>query len=660
MGWVYRLPEVGERVGDYHLVEKLGSGSQGHVYKAEQAGRAYAVKILRGRLSHDRVKREIGILNHLEHPDVVRFIACGYWPDPVIGHSYIVMEFAGGRTLETYASEENPSARRSARIVLDIGLTLGEVLRQGVMHRDLKPDNIIIRDADTRPLLIDFGVGTLAGAPILTTSRLPPGTIEFRAPEAWRLSRENDSASYDYGPADELWALGVNFYWLLTDILPFGSREDEEGGGLAERILHQRPIAPHLLNPNVPRTLSSICMRMLEKEPAARYASVVEFCAALDAAMAEADTSWDVPLCAPDDPDSRTTEEEPALDVNDSMRWLPRWQKEKRRRGRKPPEKAPAPEAMEKAGDAAVVPAPELVSPPAPQAPASPGDSQATAARVPLRAAGRVPTGLGFLPVRTMALELLKRPALVLGIAAVVLGAALFARSLSAPPLATPLATSSEVATTRQAESSHEVAPSSKPLDPPTGEGVEPTMGSISAPVMITMLHKDDSSEKPQKKKVLGRAGKVLATGLVCKALTGCPTPQQVRPTPEPEPCPAGAVETMKTLGLDIGNEHSAHFAVATEPGYITVQEGETTMRLILEWGKLPQKTLLSGRLLFGDGRVYGRLTEAKVPGGETFKVCLEVRDVEGGRGTLREPDGGPERARLFATVTVRAVSSFE
>ncbi|WP_331092049.1 protein kinase domain-containing protein, partial [Archangium sp.] len=95
----YRLPEIGELVGDYRIVEKLGSGSYGHVFKAEHAGCFYAVKLLRGRLLQDRARREIGILNHLEHPDVVRFVGCGYWPDPFIGHSYIVMEFAGGRTL---------------------------------------------------------------------------------------------------------------------------------------------------------------------------------------------------------------------------------------------------------------------------------------------------------------------------------------------------------------------------------------------------------------------------------------------------------------------------------------------------------------------------------------------------------------------------------
>ncbi|HYO70443.1 MAG TPA: protein kinase, partial [Archangium sp.] len=130
MGLAYRLPEIKEMVGDYRIVEKLGSGSYGHVYKADQAGHFYAVKLLRGRLLNDRAKREIGVLNHLAHPDVVRFFGCGYWPDPFVGHPYIVMEFAGGSTLETYVSEENPSARKSARIVLDIGLTLGEVLRQ--------------------------------------------------------------------------------------------------------------------------------------------------------------------------------------------------------------------------------------------------------------------------------------------------------------------------------------------------------------------------------------------------------------------------------------------------------------------------------------------------------------------------------------------------
>jgi len=243
----------------------------------------------------------------------------------------------------------------------------------------------------------------------------------------------------------------------------------------------------------------------------------------------------------------------------------------------------------------------------------------------------------------------------------VVIGIFLFASSLLFPPLPAPPDTSSEALTTLQSESGHEVARSAGPPDPPGGEGAEPAMGSISAPVMITMLRKDDISEKPQEKqKVFGRAAKAIGTGLLCKALTGCPAPQQVRPTPEPAACPAGAVETMKTLGIDIGNEHRAGFTVATQAEYITVREGDTTLKLILDWGKLPQKTLLSGRLIFGEGRVYGRFTEAKVPGGETFKVCLEARDLEGGRGIPRKADGELESARIFSSVYVRAVSNFE
>lgn len=248
----------------------------------------------------------------------------------------------------------------------------------------------------------------------------------------------------------------------------------------------------------------------------------------------------------------------------------------------------------------------------------------------------------------------------------VALGALLFAASLLSRPGAVPLDTSSEAATTRQAGPGREVAQSAKPLDPPSGEGVESEMGSISTPVMITMLRKDDTSLKTEETRApqIQRQGfrSIVKKGYVgaacCATLTGCPA-QQVRPTPEPAPCPVGAVETMKTLGIEIGNQYPATFPTP-KLSYVTVKEGETTLRLLLDWGKLPQNTLLSGRLIFGDGRVYGRLTEAKVPGGDTFKVCLEMRDEEGGRGAIREPDGGPESARIFSTVRVRAVSSFE
>ncbi len=101
------------------------------------------------------------------------------------------MDFVPGMTLEEFAEVENPSARMSARIILETALTLGEVHVQGVFHRDLKPENIIIQGKNERPVLIDFGVGTYAGAPVMTPFGLPPGTYEFRAPEASLFNRSN-------------------------------------------------------------------------------------------------------------------------------------------------------------------------------------------------------------------------------------------------------------------------------------------------------------------------------------------------------------------------------------------------------------------------------------------------------------------------------------
>jgi len=87
----------------------------------------------------------------------------------------IVTDFVSGMTLEKFAEVENPSARKSARIILESALTLEDVHLQGVFHRDLKPENIIIKGKNERPVLIDFGVGSYVGAPVITPHGIPPG-----------------------------------------------------------------------------------------------------------------------------------------------------------------------------------------------------------------------------------------------------------------------------------------------------------------------------------------------------------------------------------------------------------------------------------------------------------------------------------------------------
>lgn len=94
---------------------------------------------------------------------------------------------------------------------------------------------------------------------------------------------------------------------------------------------------------------------------------------------------------------------------------------------------------------------------------------------------------------------------------------------------------------------------------------------------------------------------------------------------------------------------------------FITVREGPTSVRLLQDWKKLPWHTTFSGRLVFGDRRIYGRLTEARTRDGE-FPVCVELVDLDLDRegGLVREPDGNPETARVFSTLKVRAVNRFE
>src|SRR3712207_6251262 len=278
-------------IGDYKIVGFLGAGGLGIVYKVERGGLFFALKLLLVPSLDGRAKREIGILVHLENPCVVRYVGSDFWPDPA-GHPYIVMEYVPGDTLWAFAYKQNPSAREATRIILDAALTLGEVHAAGVFHRDVKPDNILIPGVSERPILIDFGIGSLASAPTVTGSQLPPGTEEFRSPEQIRFQRANPDGAgqYEYGPTDEIWAVGVSYYWLLTDVLPFGERTDEGGlDGLRERILTQRPVAPHVVNPRVPLAASVLCMRMLAERPEDRFPLVALLCAAMRESLSDAE-----------------------------------------------------------------------------------------------------------------------------------------------------------------------------------------------------------------------------------------------------------------------------------------------------------------------------------------------------------------------------------
>jgi serine/threonine-protein kinase len=689
---VFRHPEEGDVVGDYRLVKKLGDGSFGLVFKAERAGRFFAVKFLHDVALGVRARREVAILAEMEHPCVVRFHGFDRWPVPIIGTPYIVMDFVDGLTLADHASEHNPSARKAGRFIFQIGLTLGEVHQRGVFHRDLKPPNIVIAGKAEVPVLIDFGVGWHVGAPVATDEGSLPGTLEFQAPEAiQRIGR------YECRPSDELWAVGVCFYWLLTDILPFGDRLDE---GLIERILHLKPVPPHVLNPRVPAVLSGVCMKMLEKRPEDRYGSVVEFCDALNKALADAelDASWDVPLF---DPDASGAREVPSwVDESDSLRWLRRWINESPRRARQPAQEVAAavspaaqdvkPEVQQVAAAreprAVAVPAALAVLEPVGPPVAAPPFAQPSRLQ---RGAPARPRGPAW-PMGSIVGSLLWRPALVLvaGIAALslVVGAVGLARrtapgtegnapsTMTKNPAPLPMPSPRE---DRMGETGR-VREVARPGDPPEATKGAAPIGATTPALKATAMFRKPDTTKKETSKIQPQGAEMgsplnaaaAAAAAACALLDGGCTGStaQVLPTPAPIACPAGWQETHDRFRFGRGNVVLQGYE--GEPGETApVREGPVTVS-VAYLGKLPRGALLSGALQPGENRVFGTFTRAQIPGGETYPVCLVIGldapstvpggpDCPPGLGACPAHESKPGNVKMFTRFEVYGKGAF-
>lgn len=291
-----QLPAPGDRVGHYRILKRIGGGSFGVVFEAEHGGRRFALKVYHDSAHEEWARREANVLLHLHHPNVVQLFSFGRWPEGPEGLLYLVLELVRGRSLGAWARQKNPSSQQVAELVLKLARALGEVHRQGVLHRDLKESNVMVRDADGEPLLLDFSAGFREGSPTATLFPLPPGTPEYRSPEAWLFLKRHAGqagARYEAKPSDDWWALGVVLYRLLTGVSPFSAAE---GRDLIEAALEGLPVPPHMRNPLVPQPLSLLCMRMFNPRLEQRHASEAVVCSALEAALAQADEAWQVPL----------------------------------------------------------------------------------------------------------------------------------------------------------------------------------------------------------------------------------------------------------------------------------------------------------------------------------------------------------------------------
>ncbi len=292
---VGRVPVEGSRVGDYILERHLASGAMGAVFIARLEGieARHALKILalgKGKAEAAtrwaRFEREALSLSRLDHPGVVRVHAFGLVDGGEFG--YLAMDWVKGKTLEELQEANLLSQDQSLRIVVDIARALAHVHDAGIMHRDVKPANVIVRADTGRPVLCDFGLVRDEHDASLTKSQQLLGTPRFMAPELVTGDR------HAQGPATDVFALGVILYFVLSGEYPFAGADLPS---LAGQILTLTPKPPSAWREAEHRGLDRIVMAALAKEPAERpsasdVADAIELSLRGELARSPAWTRW--------------------------------------------------------------------------------------------------------------------------------------------------------------------------------------------------------------------------------------------------------------------------------------------------------------------------------------------------------------------------------
>ncbi|HEX5753612.1 MAG TPA: protein kinase [Archangium sp.] len=263
---------AGTMIDGWKVVRALGSGGFGAVLLVEKDGKPFALKFALHReascddkRTHARTLRELAILLTMDHPNVIKPHGYGKYPDARKGNVFVVLDYVEGWTLAQWVERKHPTAKEIIRVFRKIAAALAYLHARGVLHRDLKLSNVLIRKSDGEPIIIDFGCAIHAHSEELTDVPIPPGTPRYQPPQVFRFARENKNkpgARYPFQVADELFALGVMLYEVLTE-----PRPTEEDGKPVLNSLREMPASPRVKNPRVPEALSDLVMDLLEREP---------------------------------------------------------------------------------------------------------------------------------------------------------------------------------------------------------------------------------------------------------------------------------------------------------------------------------------------------------------------------------------------------------
>ncbi len=289
---------TGQMLGQYQIGARIGRGGMASVYRARQLSmdRDVAIKIISGERSGNpefmaRFEREARVIAHLQHPHILPVIDFGRSGE----HVYLVMRLAEGGALSDRIAQDGLTLRQVARFVEQIASALEYAHLRGVIHRDLKPNNVLLDELDNA-YLTDFGIAKLlAGSTSsnLTSTGAVMGTPAYMAPEQWR-SEPVDART-------DLYALGVILYELLIGAPPFHA---DTPFGMMFKHVEEAPPPPCRINPALPDRLERVLLCALAKNPARRYASAAalmqDFRAALDG-LPEAVLSAPLPRATPDE-----------------------------------------------------------------------------------------------------------------------------------------------------------------------------------------------------------------------------------------------------------------------------------------------------------------------------------------------------------------------
>jgi serine/threonine protein kinase/tetratricopeptide (TPR) repeat protein len=277
---------IGQTVSHYEILEKLGEGGMGAVYKGrdQKLDRAVAIKFLSHHLSTSadskaRFIQEAKSAAALNHPNILNV----YDIDEQDGKMFFVMEYVEGKTLKSHIASLKAGEGIPVRQAIDWAIQVAQGLKaaheKDIVHRDIKPENVMLT-RDGLPKIMDFGIAKLRGGTGLTRTGTSLGTLAYMSPEqAQGMAADQRS---------DIWSLGVVFYEMLTGELPF---KGEHEAALMYLIVNEQPQTPSQLDRRVAPQLDSVVMKMLEKDRQLRYQGMGDLVKALLDVRTEIETT---------------------------------------------------------------------------------------------------------------------------------------------------------------------------------------------------------------------------------------------------------------------------------------------------------------------------------------------------------------------------------